>query len=471
MTIQYNFNESNSFCPIHEIPHSWYHKLTKIGGKPDTVGVIVLADLLYLSNYHQTSRLKFRYKDFKQRLNLTLSQARDALNRLGELKLISRYAGKDNDSNRCWFENIMFITINREEIEKLSKNSNTKDSNNNFTGNSNNDNSKKLAFKNSYNEVESSELSTDNKKDNYIYKNRSIRSESNFFREKEKAIKCGTAISANDDFPKSLVDFHPMNEKAVELLTAKSGREFNSRFVNLLLLRLAAKYPEKVFTKNEKFMNYMIKVLVNELRQAAQVNNEDFNFRVEENSKEENSKIEKVQNKLSDFKDKNVSNSSSQTLTVDQYLRAIEQSTDESCIGQLKKKIVSGFERNIAYILLTRCQFIGEDTNNTFHIIVDKGLTLSNIQQQTILFQVQTVFRDSINKLNVTSNKLDSCNSHSDKHQTTDVYQFNRNELPLFNYNHDIQNFERNLNNEEVLDKFWMNKLKVFQENNHVLSE
>ncbi len=60
---------------------------------------------------------------------------------------------------------------------------------------------------------------------------------------------------------KKLTDFHPLTQEEADLLQIKSNREFNLTFINKLLLKLAAQYPEHHFGHKKVFLNYMAKAL------------------------------------------------------------------------------------------------------------------------------------------------------------------------------------------------------------------
>ena len=62
-------------------------------------------------------------------------------------------------------------------------------------------------------------------------------------------------------FGKNLSSFHPLSKDDLSLLAIKSGREFNLKFVNLLMLRLSDKYPQHKFYNKKSVINYMAKVL------------------------------------------------------------------------------------------------------------------------------------------------------------------------------------------------------------------
>ncbi|AFC70005.1 hypothetical protein A3305_00100 [Rickettsia amblyommatis] len=170
---------------------------------------------------------------------------------------------------------------------------------------------------------------------------------------------------------KKLTDFHPLTQEEADLLQIKSNREFNLTFINKLLLKLAEQYPEHHFGHKKVFLNYMAKALANELRETTQANCQQFQFK--------SSNVYKVQ---------------------EQYLDKIESSNNTSRQVQLKRKIISVFDSDIAYELLSSCCFIGT-IDNQYQIKLLKNIMLSENAQDKILQQVQMIYGRSIGKLKI----------------------------------------------------------------------
>ncbi|RYE15548.1 MAG: hypothetical protein EOP34_02870, partial [Rickettsiales bacterium] len=149
---------------------------------------------------------------------------------------------------------------------------------------------------------------------------------------------------------KALSEFHPLSEEEAEVLRKTSGREFNLNFINQLLSKLAKNKPNHGFFTKDLFMSYMAKVLTYELHQAAVTNNESFKFREKDTEEVINSRYQ------------------------EQYLGAVEYSTDNSCKGQLRRKIAAVFEADTAYKILSGYKFDYSDEN----INKDRGNGESN---------------------------------------------------------------------------------------------
>lgn len=84
---------------------------------------------------------------------------------------------------------------------------------------------------------------------------------------------------------KKTEEFHPLTEEDAEWLRLRSGRDFNLRFMNKLLLKLADNKPNNRFSTKEKLLNYMAKALINEKRDTVTANSEDFSFEYDHKTK------------------------------------------------------------------------------------------------------------------------------------------------------------------------------------------
>ncbi|MGN7619476.1 hypothetical protein [Rickettsia amblyommatis] len=85
-----------------------------------------------------------------------------------------------------------------------------------------------------------------------------------------------------------------------------------------------------------------------------------------------------------------------------QYLDKIESSRSTSKPTQLKRKIISIFDANTAYELLSSCCFIGI-VDHQYQIKLLKNIMLSANTQNQILQQVQMIYGNSIEKLSILS--------------------------------------------------------------------
>ncbi|EER22376.1 MULTISPECIES: hypothetical protein [spotted fever group] len=155
-------------------------------------------------------------------------------------------------------------------------------------------------------------------------------------------------------------------------LQLKSNREFNLDSINQLLLKLAEKYSNHHFGHKKVLLDYMAKALFHEL-------SDEYTQANHYATKSQFSNFNKAQ---------------------EQYLDKIESSRNNSKQAQLKRKIISIFDANTAYDLLSSCCFIGA-IDNQYQIKLLKNITLSENAQDKILQQVQMIYGRSIEKLKI----------------------------------------------------------------------
>ena len=127
---------------------------------------------------------------------------------------------------------------------------------------------------------------------------------------------------------KTLKDFHPLTPDLFLAIKSSSGRDFNKNFTDMLLSRIAEKYPYKIFHSNKSFINYMSKILKNELRNPINTNNESFNFALPTEAK-----------------------------LREDYLNKIESCQDTDKISQVKRKIIGKFGASEAHSILSNLVF------------------------------------------------------------------------------------------------------------------
>ncbi|WP_231965957.1 hypothetical protein [Orientia tsutsugamushi] len=168
---------------------------------------------------------------------------------------------------------------------------------------------------------------------------------------------------------KRLADYYPLMQEDAVILQRMSSRSFNIYCINQLLLKLSNKYPNCHFENKTVVLNYMAKALANELLTTDQANSGNFRF-----------------NDVGRFKE--------------QYLANIESDTDRSMKAQLKRKIARVFEADIAYQILTSCDF-GAAVKNKYYIKLLKNISLSDHIKSKILHEVQAVCGNDIEQLKV----------------------------------------------------------------------
>ncbi|KJV82098.1 Uncharacterised protein [Orientia tsutsugamushi] len=185
------------------------------------------------------------------------------------------------------------------------------------------------------------------------------------------AITKDSEVEKNECYPKRkrLADYYPLTPEDAVILQRMSSRSFNIYFINQLLLKLSNKYPNRHFANKTAVLNYMAKALANELLTTEQANSGNFGF-----------------NDVGRFKE--------------QYLANIESDTDRSMKAQLKRKIAGVFEADMAYQILTSCDFVAA-VKNKYYIKLIKNITLSGHIKFKILQEVRAVHGNDIEQLQV----------------------------------------------------------------------
>ena len=162
------------------------------------------------------------------------------------------------------------------------------------------------------------------------------------------------------------------------------GREFSSNAINEILQSLSTKLPNHSFPHKSAFIKYMGKALAHEMRDAVKISNESFKIK------------------------SNVTSEEIVTQAREEFLNEIENSRDTSPKMQLSRKLAGILEPSIAYNFLMSASFVDNTESlktDSFKIILRKNLTLSQSERRLILTQVQSVYGDHINALNITSSQ------------------------------------------------------------------
>ncbi|WP_371222037.1 hypothetical protein ACA351_08325 [Orientia tsutsugamushi] len=262
------------------------------------------------------------------------------------------------------------------------------------------------------------------------------------------AITKNLEVEKNKCYPKRkrLADYYPLTPEDAVILQRMSSRSFNIYFINQLLLKLSNKYPNRHFVNKIAVLNYMAKALANELLTTEQANSGNFRF-----------------NDVGRFKE--------------QYLANIESGTDRSMKAQLKRKIAGVFEADMAYQILTSCDF-GAAVKNKYYIKLLKNITLSDHIKFKILQEVRAVYGNDIELLQVIpfDESKQVTNSATEYQKTTVLQQQISDEDYLSELSKELgsnsilfkvrkyilQHYEY----EQVIDKIWFSKLEVINEDN-----
>jgi len=222
--IYQNFDQNNSLVKGHgnTVPNCWYHQILSCG-KPDLVGITVLAELLALHHANGGKEYSNGYSYLEQKLNFTRYQLRNCTLRLHKSGLVTRSLKTVLIRGRK-FANELHLKLNVDALVKLMP----------------------------------SDIVEEN--DN---------SDSDF--------------EFRDPLGKTMSEFHPIGLSDAKALQARSGRDFDIHFINQLLLKVSSKYPDHKFLTKDAFLNYMSKLLQNEMRDASRVSNDSFKFKAREN--------------------------------------------------------------------------------------------------------------------------------------------------------------------------------------------
>ena len=348
------------------VPSNWYHRLLRPCGKSDTTAIAILSELVFLHRYNGNTEFQLNFNYFKRKFNFGISQAKDAVIRLEHAELLKRSLRTVIVSGRR-FTNEMFLVLNIENVLKLNGQ----------------DQAKKFPLSVRKEKTDSPEISSDNidKKEN---NKKSRSSESSFV---------SNSFLENQDSPISVVtykqrfslaSFYPLTQSDIDKMQYLCGREFSGNAINEILQSLSIKLPNHSFPHKAAFIKYMGKALAYEMRDAVKISNESFKIK------------------------SNVTSEEIITQAREEFLSKIENSRDTSPKMQLSRKLAGILEPSIAYDFLMLASFVDNIASlktDSFKIILRKNLTLSQSERRLILTQVQSVYGDHINALNITSSQ------------------------------------------------------------------
>jgi DnaA N-terminal domain len=343
------------------VPSNWYHNLLRPCGKSDTTAIAILSELVFLHRYNGNTEFQLNFNYFKRKFNFGVSQTKDAVIRLEQAELLKRSLRTVIVGGRR-FTNEMFLVLNIENVLKLNSQ----------------DQAKKFPLSGRKEKTDSPEISSDNKYKKNLEENRSSGSNVNSNSFLRKQTLKATIIQKQR---LSLASFYPLSMADIDKLQILCGREFSGNAINEILQSLSIKLPNHTFPHKAAFINYMGKALTYEMRDAVKISNESFKIK-------SNVTCEGITAKVRE-----------------EFLSEIENSRDTSPKMQLSRKLAGILEPNIAYDFLMSAGFVDNPESlkvGSFKIILRKNLTLSQSEQQLILEQVQSVYGDCINRLDIT---------------------------------------------------------------------
>ena len=182
---------------------------------------------------------------------------------------------------------------------------------------------------------------------------------------------------------KPMVAFHPLTEDDAIFLRNSCGRPFNLNFINKLLLKLSADYPDRGFYKKSLLLSYMTDVLRGEKRDAYEVNRNNFNFKAKPGSFEYEAK------------------------TQNDYLNAIELSPETNISTKIKRRIIGLFNESDAYCIITSCRlpYIADNHSTALYTIeVPNSITeaqrsiLTQAAQDVLGKNTEVIFKEKEDK-------------------------------------------------------------------------
>jgi len=368
------------------VPHWWYSTILTTGGKADTMAIALLSELWFLYRFTGQEEHQKDYDYFCNKFNLSTYQIREAFIRLEALDLMKRSIGSIVVQGRK-FANILFVTLNVKKLLEMSPSylqagSNDDDNDNNQKG-SDNKRQDSIFLRRRVGKSKDSDLEILDAR--MIKKNleedRSTESNinSNSFLEKENS---SATVTRKQRF--SFASFYPLTQSDIDKLQMLCGREFSSNAINEILQSLSTKLPTHTFPHKAAFIKYMGKALAHEMRDAVKISNESFKIK------------------------SNITAEEIVTQAREEFLNEIENSRDTSPKMQLSRKLAGILEPSIAYDFLMSASFVDNIASlktDSFKIILRKNLTLSQSERRLILTQVQSVYGDHINALNITSSQ------------------------------------------------------------------
>jgi hypothetical protein len=174
--------------------------------------------------------------------------------------------------------------------------------------------------------------------------------------------------------PRTLSEFFPLKQELYDQIISNSQKNYRIEFVEQLLQKLASKYKTHEF-KNEKcFISYMSKALDNELIRENIANLEDF--------------------QLTGHYRKNKD--------IENYLCKIELYQNTDHLSRLKRKIAAIFDPEVAYKLLTSCNFPENRVGECYKIkIIKSDIELDSFEQyhEALFHEITNIFGNEVKEI------------------------------------------------------------------------
>ena len=368
------------------IPNWWYSKILTTGGKSDTTAIALLSDLWFMYRSSGEEEHQKDYDYFCKKFNLSTYQIREAFIRLESLDLMKRSVGSIIVQGRK-FSNILFVRLNVKKLLEMapsyikSSTGKNQDDRNNDNGGSNLlQQERSIFFESRVGGSKESDLDISNARENKNNLENNRSSESNFVINNfpTQTSQAGGVNSCNNIKRYAFAFFYPLAEADISNLRHLAGREFSNRAINEILLSLSKKLPNHGFPHKKAFINYMVKALSYEKRDAVKISNESFRIKT------------------------NITFYDIGLKQQEAFLNRIEESRDTFPKMQLSRKLAGILAPDIAYALLSSASFSDKSVpldSSTFTILLQTSVELNDRQKRLILTQVQSVYGNHINRL------------------------------------------------------------------------
>ena len=362
-------------------PNDWYEKFTNNRGRPDLSLISVLAEIVYwyrpkkvkdnqtgdityvnkfLGDAWQTS-----YEHFEKKFGFNREKLRRIFVKLEQMGICYREFRNVKLRGQT-YNNRLFIHLSPHFLSSYADNKK-------FTELKTINNPVKPDFSAPKKEGGSPHFRgdhiIDDQNKNNIFKNRSIASESNFYKNsfgEENPIK--KVIRFNRNEVKELKDFYPLNKDDCYKLQSLSGREFSLNSMNEILLDMSKRLTDRYFKSKKAFLSYMGKVFCHEKRNAVKINNDSFKIR-------NNLTVEEIENKERE-----------------KYLSKIEESCQTLPQGLLKKRLASRLAPKTAYDLLQACK-AADIRESTFYLHLSTYVEITAAEKEQVLQEIRSIYR------------------------------------------------------------------------------
>jgi len=359
-------------------PHDWYEKFTNRQGRPDLSLISVLAEIVY---WYRPKRIKDNqtgnityinkflgdawqtsYEHFEKKFGFNREKIRRIFVKLEQIGICHREFRNIKLRGQT-YNNRLFIHLSSQFLSSSADNKKFTELKNHI----------KPDFSTSKREWGSPHFRgdhiIDDQNKNNIFKNRSIASESNFyknsFEEKESVKK---VIRFNRNEVKELKDFYPLNKDDCYKLQSLSGREFSLNSMNEILLDMSKRLTDRYFRSKKAFLSYMGKVFCYEKRDVVKINNDNFKIR-------NNLTLEEIEDRERE-----------------KYLSKIEESQQTSQQGILKKRLAAKLASQTAYELLQAYKAV-DIRENKFYLHLSAYVIITAAEKEQVLQEIRSIYR------------------------------------------------------------------------------